>query len=73
MLRVNSENYNVYGFEGEGGYLRFDDVPPTFGEIVLKIKGKEPVEKRSLVFGEKTFTFVLSDEDINKVIEIVRR
>lgn len=67
MLRVNPDNYNVYGFIGEGGSLTFDDVPPTKGEILLKIKGNETVEKRSLVFGEKTFTFILSDNDINKL------
>lgn len=67
MLRVNPDNYNVYGFEGEGGHITFDDVPPTFGEIALKINGKERVEKRSLVFGETTVSFILSDEDIAKV------
>jgi len=67
MLRVNSENYNVYGFEGEGGYLRFDDVPPTYGEIVLKVKGKETVEKRSLVFGDTSFAFVVTDDDVDKI------
>ena len=67
MLRVNSETYDVYGFEGEGGYLRFDDVPPTYGEIILKVKGKETVEKRSLVFGDTSFAFVVTDEDVNKI------
>ena len=67
MLRVNPENYNVYGFKGEGGYLTFDDVPPTNGEIALRIRGNEVVEKRSLVFGERTFTFVLTDEDVDKL------
>jgi len=67
MLRVNSETYDVYGFEGEGGYLRFDDVPPTYGEIILKVKGKELLEKRSLVFGEQSFAFVLTDDDMSKL------
>lgn len=67
MLRVNQENYNVYGFEGEGGHLTFTDVPETYGEIILKIKGKQIVEKRSLVFGQQEFSFVLSDDDITKV------
>ena len=67
MLRVNSENYNIYGFKGEGGYIKFDDVPPTFGEILLKVNGENVVEKRSLVFGETSFAFALSDDDINKI------
>lgn len=67
MLRVNQENYNVYGFEGEGGHLTFTDVPETHGEIALKIKGKETVEKRSLVFGQSEFSFILTDEDVNKI------
>lgn len=67
MLRVNAENYNVYGFQGEGGHLIFEDLPETFGEIILKVKGKEVLEKRSLIFGQPSFAFVLTDEDVEKV------
>lgn len=67
MLRVNPETFNVYAFKGEGGSITFEDLPETYGEIVLKIKGEKLIEKRSMIFGQQTCSFVLTDEDINKL------
>lgn len=67
MLRVNPETFNVYAFKGEGGSITFEDLPETYGEIILKIKGEKLVEKRSMIFGQRMCSFIVTDEDINKL------
>lgn len=68
MLRVDG-NGNVFGFIGEGGHVDFYDLPQNYGEIILRVKGKETLEKRSLIFGEQNVSFVFTEEDIKQIGE----
>lgn len=66
MLRVDG-NGNVFGFTGEGGHIDFYDIPQNYGEIILRIKGKETLDKSSIIFGEQNVSFVFTEQDIEKI------
>lgn len=63
MLRAN-ENGNIYGFIGEGGHIDFHNLPANYGEIIFKVKD---FEKRGLIFGDESASFVFTKEEIDSI------